>query len=56
MLSGGISQLKEIIWFWVAVDYIGIKSEVTNCISRSRINSVNTLLGGQNKEDYGQVK
>jgi hypothetical protein len=52
MLSGGISQLKEINLFWVAVDCIGLTAEVTNCINRSRINCVNALLGGQIKEDY----
>ena len=58
-MLGGISQLKEIIWFWVAVDCnpqqhskVGLKAEVTNCINRSRKNCVNTSLGGQIKEDY----
>jgi len=50
MLSGGISQLKEIIWFWFAVDYNGLKVEVTNCINRSRKNCVNIFLGGKSRK------
>ena len=52
MPSRGISQLKEIIWFWVAVDYTGLKAEVTNCINRSKINCVTHIIRGQIKEDY----
>jgi hypothetical protein len=50
--SGRHFSTKGIIWFWVAVDYIGLKAEVTNCINRSRINCVKTLLGGQIMVDY----